>query len=144
MRFFSIALLVLLFSFPAAAQDPTKVDPQHYKVIFEDTSIRVLRLTYGPHEKSVMHEHPYGSCVIFITEFHGKSTDPDGNVTTEDHGPGEVACDTYRRGKFSHLPENTGDKAFQVILIERKSAQIASDIKALSAAIAAHPSEGAR
>ena len=126
MRFFAIALLVLLFSFPAAAQDPTKVDPQHYKVIFEDTSIRVLRLTYGPHEKSVMHEHPFGSCVIFITEFHAKSTDPDGNVTTEDHRPGEVACDTYRRGAFRHLPENTGDTAFQVILIERKSAQVAS------------------
>jgi len=126
MRFFAIALWAVLFSFPAAAQDPTKVDPQHYKVIFEDTSIRVLRLTYGPHEKSVMHEHPFGSCVIFITEFQGKSTDPDGNVTTEHHAPGEVACDTYRRGTFRHLPENTSDTAFQVILIERKSAQVAS------------------
>ena len=142
MRFFAVALLVLVFSFPAAAQDPIKVDPQHYKVIFEDTSIRVLRLTYGPHEKSVMHEHPFGSCVIFITEFHGKSTDPDGNVTTEDHAPGEVACDTYKRGTFRHLPENTGETVFQVILIERKSAQIASDINSLSAAIAAHLSGG--
>ena len=74
-----------------------------------------------------MHVHPFGSCVIFITEFHGKSTDPAGNVTTEDHAPGEVACDPFRRGTFLHMPENTGDKTFEVILIERKSAQIASE-----------------
>ena len=127
MKFFTIAALVLFFSLPAAAQDPTKVDAQHYKVIFEDTSMRVLRLSYGPHEKSVMHEHPFGSCVIFLTEFHGKSTDPDGTVTKEDHAAGEVACDPFRRGTFRHLPENTGDVPFEVILIERKSAQIASE-----------------
>ena len=136
MRVFSIALLVVLFSFPAAAQDPIRVDPQHYKVIFEDTSIRVLRLTYGPHEKSIMHEHPYGSCIIFITDFHAKSTDADGNVTTENHKAGEVACDTYRRGTFKHLPENTGETAFEVILIERKSAQVAEEeIRALATII---------
>ena len=28
---------------------------------------------------------------------------------------------------FQHLPENTGDAAFELILIERKSAQIASE-----------------
>jgi hypothetical protein len=136
MKLFKIAFLALLFSLPAAAQDPTKVDPQHYKVIFEDTSIRVLRLSYGAHEKSVMHEHPFGSCVIFLTEFHAKSTDPVGKVTTEDHMPGEVACDTYRRGTFQHLPENTGDAPFQVILIERKSAQVAFEPLGNPAAIA--------
>ena len=126
MKCFIIAALIMFFTFSAAAQDPAKVDPQHYKVIYEDTGIRVLRLTYGPHEKSVMHEHPFGSCVIFLTEFHGKSTDPDGNVTAEDHAPGEVACDPFRRGTFRHSPENTGDTPFEVILIERKSAQVAS------------------
>jgi len=126
MKLFTIPAFVLLFAFAAAAQDPVKVDPEHYKVVFEDTSMRVLRLSYGPHEKSVMHQHPFGSCVIFITEFHGKSTDRDGNVTAEDHKPGEVACEPFRRGLFSHLPENTGDAPFEVILIERKSAQIAS------------------
>jgi hypothetical protein len=127
MKFFTIAVVVLMCPFSALAQDPTKVDAQHYKVVFEDSSIRVLRLSYGPHEKSVMHEHPYGSCVIFLTEFHGKGTDPDGNITTEDHAAGEVACDSYRRGVFRHLPENTGNVPFEVILIERKSGQIAFD-----------------
>ncbi len=120
MKVLAIALLIVLASFPASAQDPTKIDPDHYKVIYEDATIRVLRITYGPHEKSVMHEHPFGSCEIFLTEFHGKSTDTEGRALTEDHKAGEVACDPYRPGMFRHMPENTGDLPFELILIERK------------------------
>jgi hypothetical protein len=43
------------------AQDPVKVDPKHYKVEAENKQVRVLRSTYGPGEKSVMHGHP--ACV---------------------------------------------------------------------------------
>jgi hypothetical protein len=38
--------------------DPVAVDPQHYKVEMENDQVRALRITYGPHEKSVMHGHP--------------------------------------------------------------------------------------
>jgi hypothetical protein len=48
----------------ALAQDPVKVDPQHYKVIFENDQVRVLKIHYGPHEKSVMHSHP-DSVVVY-------------------------------------------------------------------------------
>lgn len=55
------ATLVLVFAAEMAlAQDPVKVDPKHYKVQFENDRVRVLRITYGPHEKSVMHDHPGG------------------------------------------------------------------------------------
>jgi len=37
---------------PASA-DPVKVDPKHYKVEMENDRVRVLRITYGPQEKSV-------------------------------------------------------------------------------------------
>ena len=52
---------------PAMAQDPVKVDSKHYKVEFENDQVRVLRISYGPHEKSVMHEHP-ASVAIFLTD----------------------------------------------------------------------------
>jgi quercetin dioxygenase-like cupin family protein len=115
-------MLILLSTLSAAAQDPAKVDSKHYRVIYEDASIRVMRVTYDPGEKSVMHEHPFGACVVFLTEFHGKSTTPDGNSVTEDHKAGEVACDPFRPGTHRHLPENIGDKPFELILIERKPA----------------------
>ncbi len=52
MKFFITAALVLFFTFPAAAQDPAKVDAQHHKVIYEDTGIRVVRLTCGPQDRN--------------------------------------------------------------------------------------------
>ncbi|MFN2500252.1 MAG: hypothetical protein ABR557_14310, partial [Pyrinomonadaceae bacterium] len=46
------------------AQDPVKVDPKHYSVEFENAQVRVLRIKYGPHEKSVMHWHPAGVVIL--------------------------------------------------------------------------------
>lgn len=64
---------------PARAQDPTKVDAKHYKVEFENDQVRVLRITYGPGEKSVMHEHP-DALAVFLTDSKGKFTLPDGST----------------------------------------------------------------
>ena len=36
----------LAYAAPAAAQDPVKVDPKHYKVEYENESIRVLTAAY--------------------------------------------------------------------------------------------------
>src|ERR1700761_5493538 len=51
----------------ALAQDATKVDPKHYKVITENAQVRVLRIHYGPHETSVSHSHP-DSVVTYLTD----------------------------------------------------------------------------
>src|SRR5216683_694493 len=34
------------------AQDPTKVEPTHYKLAFENEWVQVVNIHYGPHEKS--------------------------------------------------------------------------------------------
>ena len=57
-RVMYLSLLILVCAVPALAQDPVKVDPKHYKVEFENANVRVLRVTVGPGEKSVMHWHP--------------------------------------------------------------------------------------
>jgi len=79
-----LIMSVLLATFPlifaakaAIAQDAVKVDPNHYKVEFENDQVRVLRISYGPHEKSVMHEHP-DSVAVFLTDQYVKFTSPDG------------------------------------------------------------------
>ena len=38
-------------------QDPVKADPEHYRVELENEKVGVLRVKYGPHEKSLMHGH---------------------------------------------------------------------------------------
>jgi hypothetical protein len=110
-------LLALQFAsaMPAMAQDPVKVDSKHYKVEFENDQVRVLRITYGPHEKSVMHEHP-ANVAVFLTDASAKFTMPDGKSVAAQVKSGGVKWDAG--GK--HLPENVGDKPMEVILVELK------------------------
>ena len=99
----------------AMAQDPVKVDPKHYSVELENEHVRVLKIHYGPHEKSVMHEHP-ASVAVFLTDGDVKFTLPDGK-TQESH-PKAGAAQWTAAGK--HLPENVSDKPLEVMLVEIK------------------------
>ncbi len=67
-----LVTLALLFTAKTAiAQDPVKVDSKHYKVEVENAWVRVLRINYGPKEKSVMHKHPAG-VVVYLTDQNAK------------------------------------------------------------------------
>ena len=113
--FVLVALALGFISESALAQDPTVVDSTHYNVVFENEQVRVLRVTYGPLEKSVMHEHPDG-VVIFLSDANAQFTLPDGTVV--DSGGEAGAVIWAPAGK--HLPENLGEKAFEVIVVELK------------------------
>ena len=110
-----LAVLLVFVSFTAMAQDAVKVDPKHYKVEQENNQVRILRIHYGPHEKSVMHEHP-ASVAVFLTDADSKFTMPDG-TTREAH---EKAGQFMWEDAGKHLPENTGNKPFELILVELK------------------------
>lgn len=60
-----------------SAQDAVKVDPQHYSVASENSQVRILKVHYGPHEKSVMHSHPAG-VAVFLTDATIRFNYPDG------------------------------------------------------------------
>ena len=110
-----VVLLVAAVTVPTRAQDPVKVDPKHYKVEFENAEVRVLRISYGPHEKSVMHEHP-NAVAVFLTNSKGKFTFPDGKTQAMVMKAGNAVWTPAGQ----HLPENTGDKPFELILVELK------------------------
>ncbi len=112
---FLLGLLCFAVS-TALAQDSVKVDAKHYQVVFENDQVRVLRITYGPGEKSVMHDHP-ASVAVFLTDHHVKFTYPDGK--TEESHPKAGESRWTPAGK--HLPENLSDKPFELILVELKS-----------------------
>jgi hypothetical protein len=115
MRNKSRFLAVLALGLPLIAQDPVKVDPKHYKVEFENSDVRVLRITYGPGEKSVMHEHP-NAVAVFLMDQTTRFTFPDGK--TEDLR--SKAGETRWTAAGKHLPENTGSKRFELVLVELK------------------------
>ncbi len=97
------------------AEDPVKVDPRHYKVEFENERVRVLRIKYGPGEKSVMHSHPE-SIGVFLTEAHAKFTYPDGRTEDVSANAGTV----QHMDAFTHLPESLSGTPFEVIQVELK------------------------
>jgi hypothetical protein len=96
-------------------EDPVQVDPKHYKVELENERVRVLRISYGPREKSVMHGHPAG-VAVFLTDQRSKFTYPDGSSEEVVGEAGRVRW----LDAFQHLPENASDQAFELILVELK------------------------
>jgi quercetin dioxygenase-like cupin family protein len=111
---FSLVLSVCLVA-TLSAQDAAKVDPKHYTVVSENGQVRILKVHYGPHEKSVMHSHP-ASVAVFLTDGQGQFTYPDGKK--ESFAP--KAGETQYTPAATHLPENTGDSSFELILVELK------------------------
>jgi quercetin dioxygenase-like cupin family protein len=97
------------------AQDAVKVDAKHYTVAFENDQVRVLKAHYGPGEKSEMHSHP-NSVAVFLTDAKGKFTFPDGKSEEFNGKAGDVIWNKAT----VHLPENTGDKDFDVVVVELK------------------------
>jgi len=88
---------------PPTDMDPVKVDPQHYRVEFENDQVRVLRVRYGPHEKGALHEHKLNRVVCYIT----------------DH-PGLKAGSVRVAGAATHTEENASDQAVERVAVELK------------------------
>ena len=113
------AVMVVCLAMQAGwAQDPTKVEPKHYKLDFENERVQVVSVHYGPHEKSAMHEHP-GGVVVVITGGHLKFTDENGKVKDVFAKPGEARW----FGPFKHTVENVGDTAYNAVYVGVKGAK---------------------
>ena len=110
--------LVLLFSAAVVAQDPVKVDPAHYKLLLENASVRILKISYAPGEKSTMHKHP-DSLVVSLSDSTVSFATPDGKAA-EEKMPSESAM--YAPAG-THLPTNVGKVPVDAILVEFKTAK---------------------
>jgi quercetin dioxygenase-like cupin family protein len=117
----SIVAFVGLGFASALAQDPVKVDAKHYKVESENSQVRVLRINYGPHEKSPMHSHP-DSVAVFLTDAQTKFTFPGGKTQEMTVKAGQTQWTPAGR----HAPENLSDKPFELILVELKGKKTAA------------------
>lgn len=113
----SVFALVLLAGPPVYAQDAVKADPAHYKVLVDNASVRVLKISYPPGGKSVMHQHP-DSVVIPLQAAQVRFGLPDG--TSEDSNLG-VETATFAPA-HTHNPANIGKGPVEAILVEFKGA----------------------
>jgi len=109
--------VVALWSGSAYGQDPTKVDSSHYNTVFENATVRVLKITYAPGSKSKMHQHP-DSIVVPLTEAKVQFTLSDGKTENSDMA---VEAAMYTPAG-THSPANVGAKPMEALLVEFKGA----------------------
>jgi hypothetical protein len=88
---------------PTSKLDPTIVDSKHYKVAFENEYVRVLRIHFGPHEKSPSHEHLLNRVVLYLNDQSNAKAD-----------------DVRMAGAATHTEENTSDQPADRIAVELK------------------------
>jgi hypothetical protein len=116
LKIWSVVSLVVLWSGVALAQDPVKVDPAHYKVLFENASVRVLSITYPAGATSKMHQHP-DSIVIPLSDAKVRFATPDGK--SEDRDMANESATYTPAG--THNPTNIGTATLKAILVEFKT-----------------------
>lgn len=108
--------LVVLYSGPALAQDALKADPAHYKVVFENASVRILKIDYAVGAKSTMHQHP-DAIVIPMNDSKVRFTMADGKSEERDMAAGSAMYTPA----ITHTPENIGTGRIDGLLVEFKT-----------------------
>ena len=101
---------------PASVPDAVTGDPAHYSVSFENDLVRILRVKYGPGEKSVMHRHS-ASCVVFLSDQTFAFTLPDGTTEPASVPAGALGCGDGN----VHLPQNISTVPAEFIMVEFKN-----------------------
>jgi len=100
---------------PPMKLDAVRVDPDRYRIEFENDRVRIVRLGFGPHEKGLMVEHP-PRVLVTLTDVAVKLRFADGH-TDERGAPAGVAG--WLEGE-TLLTENAKAEPLEVVLIEPK------------------------
>lgn len=100
-----------------ASKDPVEVDPRHYHLEFENDRVRVLRVRYGPHERSPLHRHP-AAIVVNLSKCDFRFYNPGGGKQQIVGRPGQIIP---FEEPFEHEPENLSSEAFEGLMIEFKT-----------------------
>jgi len=62
------------------ALDPLRVDPKDYKLEFENSQVRVVRVRLGPRQSVPMHEYVLNRVIYYVTDENVRETSPDGKA----------------------------------------------------------------
>ena len=97
--------------------DPTKTDPDKYKVVFENERVRVLEYRDEPGASTSPHSHP-DSVMITLSGFDRRLSigDTSRDVTL---APGEIRWLDAQ----THWGENTGATPSHAVFVELKDGQ---------------------
>ncbi len=111
----AVGVLLLVGAAGASAQDPLKVAPTMYKLVFENERVRVMEATLKPGEKIEMHSHPEHFAYP-VSGGKVRFTYPDGKSQEAELKTGEV---TWIAAE-THAAENIGTTTTRVLVVELK------------------------
>lgn len=98
--------------------DPLKIDPAHYKLLFENAQVRVLRSWREPGGAEPLHEHTgAGRVTVFLTNLDAATKTPSGATSVQHQLAGDA---TWTAGSVVHRSTNTGKNRLEVIVVEVK------------------------
>lgn len=98
------------------ADDPTRTDPDKYKVVFENDRVRVLEYRDEPGQSTSPHRHP-DSVMCVLSSFDRRLVAEDGQSRDVTLEPGEVRWLDAQ----VHSGENVGSTPTHVIFVELKA-----------------------
>src|SRR3954451_25315078 len=101
------------------AEDPTRTDPDKYKVVFENERVRVLEYRDEPGQSTQPHSHP-DSVMYTLSSFDRKLVGPDGQSRDVFLEAGEVRWLDAQ----VHSGENIGEMPTHVLFVELNDARV--------------------
>ncbi len=126
-RLTALSTLFLVLGVPSlfAVQAATVAASNNYRVEFENELVRVVRVTYGPHEKSPMHEHEGNPAVIIILKEGDRIHFVNGDGTETERASEKAGSVRFAAGRapYKHSVSNLGDRPLETIRVELKPQQ---------------------
>jgi quercetin dioxygenase-like cupin family protein len=98
----------------------TVADPEHYHLEFENEYVRVIRCRIPAHDKVKMHNHPFGSVIIFMTDQNLHQTLENGTTEEAHNKAGHVVWGNGSQSQ--HMGENITGQLYEYIRVDIKAA----------------------
>jgi len=98
----------------------TVADPEHYHLEFENEYVRVIRCRIPGRDKVKMHNHPFGSVVIFMTDQNLHQTLENGTTEEAHNKAGRVLWGNGSPAR--HMGENITDQLYEYLRVDIKAA----------------------
>lgn len=118
LKAFVLFAAILCLAQTTKAQDPVKVDPEHYKVLMENDTVRILEFKDEPGHKVAKHSHP-PYFVYVLSDAKRLFTDECIKPKTVILKKGQTIDSKVG---VTHCEENTGYTNTHVLIVEFKNA----------------------
>lgn len=97
--------------------DPLVISPTHYRLVFENDYVRVIRQQMAGRDTVPMHQHSLGAVMVLVTDQNVRQAAPDGTTREQHRKAGEI----FWSEPVTHAGENLSDSPYEYIRVDIKA-----------------------